>query len=120
MPSLEALLDSLGFKHWMTVTTSFVLPFVSLIGCIFCSPSLFNKWFSQENYSKDYSLRKEMVLIDKRLISIRPPKFIPITPRSIQSWKTWRAHEYLSFLIYYSIPIFNDIMESDQLEHLIK
>jgi len=82
--------------------------------------SLFNKWFSQENYSKDYSLRKEMVLIDKRLISIRPPKFIPITPRSIQSWKTWRAHEYLSFLIYYSIPIFNDIMESDQLEHLIK
>jgi hypothetical protein len=41
MPSLEALLDSLGFKHWMTVTTSFVLPFVSLIGCIFCSLSLF-------------------------------------------------------------------------------
>jgi hypothetical protein len=32
--------------------------------------SLLNKWFSQEKYSKDYSLRKEMVLIDKRLISI--------------------------------------------------
>jgi hypothetical protein len=60
---------------------------------------LFYKWFSQENYSKDYSLRKEMDLIDRRLVRIRPPKFKPTTPRSIQSWKTRCAHEYLSFLI---------------------
>jgi hypothetical protein len=41
MPSLEELLDSLGFKRWIIVITSFILPFVSLIGCIFCSLSLF-------------------------------------------------------------------------------
>lgn len=82
--------------------------------------SLFHKWFSQENHSKDYSLRKDMNLIDIRILSIRPPKFVPTTPRSIFSWKTWRAHEYLSFLVYYSIPLFHDIMETIQFEHLIK
>jgi hypothetical protein len=65
-------------------------------------------------------MRKNMNLIDMRLIGIKPPKFVPTTPRSIYSWKTWRAHEYLSFLVYYSIPVFHDIMEASQLEHLIK
>ena len=82
--------------------------------------SLFNKWFSQDNHASECSLRKHMNQIDLRLVSIRPPKFIPTTPRSIYSWKTWRAHEYLGFLIYYSLPIFHDIMDSSQFEHLVK
>ena len=81
---------------------------------------LFHKWFSQENHSKDFSMRKHMNIIDKTLLTIKPPKFIPTTPRSIYSWKTWRAHEYLSFLMYYSIPIFHDIMNVCHFEHFIK
>ena len=41
LPSLEELLDSLGFKHWITVICSFFLPFISCIGVILCSLSLF-------------------------------------------------------------------------------
>ena len=41
MPSLDTLLDSLGFKHWLTMIASFMLPFISLIGVIFCSLSLY-------------------------------------------------------------------------------
>ena len=66
------------------------------------------------------SLRRFMATIDNRSQNIRPPKFVPTTPRSIYSWKSWRAHEFLSFLFYYSLPIFSDIMQNYELNHLIK
>ena len=82
--------------------------------------SMFSKWFAQENHQMICSLRNYMQQIDQRVINIRPPKYIPTTPRSIYSWKTWRAHEYLSFILYYALPVFVDIMEADPFEHLLK
>ena len=82
--------------------------------------SMFSKWFGQENNQMSCSLRNYMQQIDQRVINIRPPKYIPTTPRSIYCWKTWRAHEYLSFILYYALPVFVDIMEAEQFEHLIK
>ena len=82
--------------------------------------SLFTSWFSQESHDNKYSLRCFMQTIDSRLLSIQPPKYVPTAPRSIYTWKTWRAHEYLSFLLYYSLPIFADIMDDEQLQHLTK
>ena len=37
--SLERLLDSLGFKSWLTITTTFVLPVINFLGLIFCLAS---------------------------------------------------------------------------------
>ena len=37
--SLEQLLDKLGFYHWQTITASFILPIINLIGLSFCSLS---------------------------------------------------------------------------------
>ena len=81
--------------------------------------SMFSKWFGQENHQMICSLRNYMQQIDQRVINIRPPKYIPTTPRSIYSWKTWSAHEYLSFILYYALPVFVDIMEADLLRHII-
>lgn len=66
--------------------------------------TLFRFWFEIEN---DGSLIQEMETIDNRLKCIRPPKFIPNTPMSIYTWKKWRAKEYMVFVLYYVIPIFN-------------
>ena len=41
LPSLDELLDSLGFAQWITVTSSFILPTISLLETILCSLSLF-------------------------------------------------------------------------------
>ena len=38
-PSLDQLLDLLGFSTWMTITASFVLPTINFIGIILCSLS---------------------------------------------------------------------------------
>ena len=82
--------------------------------------SMFSKWFGQENNKMSCSLKNYMQQIDQRVINIMPPKYIPTTPRSIYCWKAWRSHEYLSFILYYGLPVFVDIMEADQFEHLIK
>lgn len=81
---------------------------------------LFSRWFGQENYQLECSLRANMQQIDSRIISLKPPKFVPTTPRSIYTWKQWRAHEYLSFIMYYSLPVLVDIMEASHFEHHIK
>ena len=60
-PSLDQLLDSLGFELWMTVTTTFVIPAISFIGIVFCSLSV---WiFFQKNF-------KDTVFFYYRLLCI--------------------------------------------------
>jgi hypothetical protein len=88
--------------------------------------SLLKFWFSQEaiqlqrDTDKRFSLRSEIGRIQERLSKIRPPRFVPAVPRLIENWNTWKAHEYLSFILYYALPVFDSIMEYDQLQHLVK
>ena len=39
IPTLDELLDSLGYRQWLTVVTSLVLPSISLFGIVCCSLS---------------------------------------------------------------------------------
>ena len=83
--------------------------------------SMFYRWFDQEYSKMDCSLGHQMHQIDKRILDIRPSKKVPTAPRSIYTWKQLRADEYLSFIIYYSLPVFIDIMhEANHFEHLVK
>ena len=69
--------------------------------------TFFKYWF-ESDIRAEYSLKKYMREIDKRILTIRPPKFVPTTPRSIYLSNFWRAHEYLSFILYYALPVFQD------------
>ena len=83
----------------------------------------FKFWFEvtvREEDPFDFSLKKHINEIDRRLLNIRIPSFIPTTPRSIRDYKLWRAKEFLSFLIYYSLPIFYDLMDNKFLINLTK
>jgi len=82
--------------------------------------SLFKYWFNSENSTHPSSMRKYMQEIDKRLSNILPPKFVPTTPRSIYSSNLWRAHEYLSFILYYALGVFRDIMPFEYYQYLKK
>ena len=68
----------------------------------------FRYWF---DIKCEQSIKTYTIEIDKRLLSIKPPHFIPINPRSIEQRAKWRANEYLTFLLYYSLPILNGILE---------
>jgi hypothetical protein len=82
--------------------------------------SLFNFWFGAEYSQCAFSIRKYMQAIETRLLLIRPPSFVPTTPRSLYTYNHWRAHEYLAFIMFYAQPVFKQIMSLDHYENLAK
>ncbi|CAF0992928.1 unnamed protein product [Brachionus calyciflorus] len=82
--------------------------------------NLFKYWFDPSEAKNKYSLRRYMQEVDNRLLTIKPPSFVPKTPRTIYSYNLWRAHEYLAFIIYYALPIFKDIMKFEYYQNLKK
>ena len=82
--------------------------------------NFFRLWFSPEyKITETCSLRKYSSEVDRRLLLIRPPSFVPTAPRSIQVWKQWRAHEYLSFIVYYALPVFNGLMTPEHFNNIV-
>lgn len=82
--------------------------------------NFFKYWFDSAFTKSSFSLRKYMKEIDNRISLIKPPKFVPSTPRSIHSYTFWSAHEYLSFFMYYSLAVFKDIMSHERYENIKK
>ena len=82
--------------------------------------NFFNYWFSPNYSCEKFSLKIHKDEIDKRLLNIRPLSFIQYPPRSLKDQANWRAKEYLTFILYYAIPVFHNIMEDDYFNNLIK
>jgi hypothetical protein len=82
----------------------------------------FRSWFEEKynNQLPDKSLKESMYAINLRVMNIRPPSFIPNAPRDIFSWNLWKANEFLVFLLYYCLPVFNHIMKANYFAHLTK
>lgn len=81
--------------------------------------SLFCFWFESTN-DEEYCLKKYMKQIDNRLLLCKPPTFVSNSPRSIYLYNLWRAHEYLAFVLYYSLPVFRDVMPVNHYNKLKK
>ena len=77
---------------------------------------LFRVWFSDSGKLT----RSKIELVNTRLINLRPPSYVTSPPRSIYFWKIWRAHEFLSFLLYYSLPVMFGILSEKAFSNLIK
>lgn len=56
--------------------------------------------------------------INKRLNRIKPPEEFRRTPRSITTFKHWKASEFRAWLLYYSLPVLSDLMPGDYIHHL--
>ena len=76
----------------------------------------FKLWFEEKvdkslNIENNYSLKHFVEEIDTRLLNIKIPSFIPVCPRSILEFHTWRANEFLAFVLFYMLPVFNGLMK---------
>ena len=81
--------------------------------------SLFKHWFDSDS-SKEYSLKNNMKKINKRLDNILPPKFVPLISRSLFANDIWKTREYLAFILYFSLPVFRNIMHQKYYNNLQK
>ncbi len=89
-------------KYFNAVESTCIDYMHSLLGVV---KNFFNHWFNSKIHS-EYSFVKYMQEIDNRSLAVQPPKYVPITPRTIYSFNIWRAHEYCTFILYYAFLLF--------------
>jgi len=80
--------------------------------CLGVARQMATLWFDGKNHQEPFYIGKYAKIIDSRLLCIKPPCSISRTPRSISQMKFWKAHEWLAWLLYYSLPTLKDILTS--------
>ena len=81
--------------------------------------SLMAHWFDTKYHHLRFYLHRQLKEIDKMLLRIKPPYDVPRVPQSIaSSLKYWKASEYCSWLLFYSLPILKYYLPPDYVYHL--
>ncbi|XP_040191178.1 uncharacterized protein LOC120924346 isoform X1 [Rana temporaria] len=97
------------------VSLLFDLPYFNVIDCVVpeymhcvllgVARQLATLWFDTKFHTKDFYLGMQRNEINRRLLQIQPPCNFARVPRSIDVRKFWKAHEWLAWLVYYSVPV---------------
>ena len=109
------VLSSIVYNNMTAIT-------VDPMHCVFegVVKKLMEFWFSSDFAQQPFSLMQYRNLVDRRLKSITPPSHVARLPRSIsQHLSYWKAHEFQTWLYYYSIPCINDIMNERYFAHYL-
>ena len=78
---------------------------------------MLNLWLSSPNSGKPYYIGHLTTLIDRRLLSIKPISELSRAARSVTDRAHWKASEFRSFLLYYSLPVLKDILPEHNFKH---
>lgn len=72
------------------------------------------------SFGKDYYIGspQKMDIINSRLMSIQTPKCITRTPRSLKDIRLWKASEWRSWTILYSLVCLRDVLSKKYIHHL--
>ena len=75
-------------------------------------------WTCSKYSDQPYSLRAHISVLDRLILSVKPPHFIQRLPSSIEeSLAYWKASQFRAFLFYYSLPVLNGVMEQNYFQH---
>ncbi|XP_073724631.1 uncharacterized protein [Misgurnus anguillicaudatus] len=59
-----------------------------------------------------------MRVIENRLRNIKPPHLITRLPRPLTDLKFWKASEWRAWLLFYSLPVLNGLLQTCYIKHL--
>jgi hypothetical protein len=74
-------------------------------------------WFDPQHNTKPWSLRSELEDIDEDLKRIQPPTALARKARSLDDRKFWKASEFRSWVLYYSVPLLFGRMKQPYFTH---
>ena len=81
---------------------------------------LMSLWFLPEHNGKPFSLSSSVMIVDKYLGNLKPPNSITRLPRSIKDHlKYWKASEFRSWLLYFSLPVLRGLQKEDYFQHYL-
>lgn len=65
-------------------------------------------WLNTKHHAHRFCLSRHTSLIDQKLLRIKPPHEFRRTPRSVTTYKYWKASEFRAFLLFYALPVLAD------------
>ena len=74
-------------------------------------------WVFQKGLHLKFYIGNRVKEIDKMLLRIKPPHEFQRSPRPISVSHFWKASEFRSWLLYYSLPILKDILPPYYVHH---
>jgi hypothetical protein len=95
-PTLDELLDSLGFRQWLTVVASFVLPGISLFGIACCSLSACI-FFQRKFADPIFFYYRLLCLTNVIHLALGIPYGLLLAPRYFPEVNTYLSTIYLMF-----------------------
>ena len=106
LPTLDELLDSLGFAQWFSVVTSFVLPSISFVGLMGCSLSA---WiFFQRKFADPVFFYYRLLCLTNVLhLSLGIPYGLLLTPRYFPQVDTYYSSHFGLSYLYATILLFH-------------
>lgn len=75
-------------------------------------------WFDSNNHRQPWYIGLRKAEVNQRLISVSPPHEVSRVPRKLDTRKHWKASEWRSFLLFYSLFVLQGILPSRYLNHL--
>lgn len=76
-----------------------------------------NLWFDKTNCDKDFYVGDIIDLVDSFLTSFRPTSDISRTPRPLSDRAHMKAHEWITFLLIYSLPLMKMFFPKKYIDH---
>ncbi|XP_049516681.1 uncharacterized protein LOC125942543 isoform X1 [Dermacentor silvarum] len=76
-------------------------------------------WFDSSNNNEAYYIGRPrtLELINRRLLSIRPPHHFTRLPRTLRERCYWKAHEWRNWLLFYCLPCCRHALPPKYLRH---
>ncbi|KYN20119.1 hypothetical protein ALC57_07547 [Trachymyrmex cornetzi] len=74
-------------------------------------------WLDSTSHKEKYYIGLKRHEIDNRLLAIRPPSSFPRLPRSLKERSFWKANEWRTWLLYYSLPCLKNILPLKYYKH---
>lgn len=80
---------------------------------------LLSLWFDKSYKSEHFNISDKINIVNERLMKIKPPNFIGRLPRPLTDLSHYKAAEYKTFMLYYSLPCLWGILPNDIFGHYL-
>lgn len=72
-------------------------------------------WIDSSNHTQPWYIGTKVNVLNERLLTVKRPKELTPTPSSLDKMKFWKASEFKSWLLYYSMITLNGILPTHHL-----
>ena len=80
---------------------------------------MINLWTNATFKKESWYIGQYIKLINSRILRIKPPNIITRLPHAIDDLANWKASQYRSFLLFYSLPCLVGVLKNNYLLHYL-